>query len=450
MSLETSVASTGISAPPQRGRRTTVRRAPSAGARYRSSKRSVDEGYLATVYRWDERRLRREFARLRWGSHTFMPCPHCGTIDEHNWSEGRDDWRCANTACRKYFDVTTNTLLEGTQRDLKAVYVETFLWSCGSSGIPALTLREMVGTVSYNSTFSLISRMREGLVRGQNTGLIAGVVEIDGAHASGKDSAGRRGKPLAQQRPKTPEEEAAKAQSIVDAFNAKQAKKKLSPAERQALKEAEAELMRQGAVRDPNTEQLLPVNRRMVITLRRRSGNPGDGSAWTKVGVGMAETPEVVEHLAERHVLIPEPVLSTDEGVAFKKLGREFRLHATVNHSERLVGPEGQHVNLAESFTARQDRAEHGIYLNIEPKYLHEYACETAFREDHRRITPKDRTAKLLFWAMNVGESQYWKNYTVGQNRQFEPLVPEPRAVGSSSGPKKRRPGQEMDVRPPR
>jgi hypothetical protein len=218
----------------------------------------------------------------------------------------------------------------------------------------------MVGTVSYNSTFSLISRLREGLVRGQNTGLIAGVVEIDGAHASGKDSAGQRGKPLAQQKPKTQEEQAAKAQSIVDAFNAKQAKKKLSPAERQALKEAEAEVLRQGAVRDPNTGALLPLNRRMVVTLRRRSGNPGDGSAWTKVGVGMAETPEVVEHLAARHVLVPESVLATDEGVAFKKLGRQFRLHTTVNHSETLVGPEGQPSELhsAAGLTAAPGRGD--------------------------------------------------------------------------------------------
>jgi hypothetical protein len=448
MNLSIVTPSVSVTTPPPRGRRTTVRRAPSAGARYRSSTRSIDIGYLATIHRWDEERARREFARLRWGSHTFMPCPHCGTIDEHGWSQAREDWRCLN--CRKYFDVTTNTLLEGAKRSFLPMYVETFLWSCGSSGIPALTLREMVGTASYNTTFSLISRLREGLVRGQNTGLIAGVVEMDGAHASGKDSAGRRGRPLAQQRPKTVEDEAAKAQSIVDAFNAKQAKKRQTPAERQALKAEEAELLRQGAVRDPNTGQLLPVTRRMVVTLRRRSGNPGDGSAWTKVGVGMAETPEVAEFLANRHVLIPESVLATDEGVAFKKLGREFRLHTTVNHSERLVGPEGQHVNLAESFTARQDRAEHGIYLNIESKYLHDYACETAFREDHRRVTPKDRTSKLLFWALNVGKSQYWTGYTAGKNRQFEHLVPHPRAVGSSSGPAKRQPGQEMDVRPPR
>jgi hypothetical protein len=161
-------------------------------------------------------------------------------------------------------------------------------------------------------------------------------------------------------------------------------------------------------------------------------------------------TPEVAEALAERFVLIPESILATDEGVAFKKLGRKFRLHTTVNHSERLVGPDGQHVNLAESFTARQDRAEAGIYVNVEPKYLHDYACETAFREDHRLVTASIKTAKLLFWALNVGESQYWRNYTVGSHREFEHLVPHQRAVGASSGPRKREPGREMEVRPPR
>ncbi|WP_394512905.1 transposase [Roseateles sp. DXS20W] len=328
--------------------------------------------------------------------------------------------------------------------------MQTLLWSCGSAGIPALTLREMVGTVSYNTAFSLTARLREGLVRGQNTGLIAGVVEIDGAHASGHDAAGKRGRPLRQQQPKTVEEADAKAKAIVDAFNAKQAKRNLSAEQKKAAKTEQVELRDQGAVRDPNTGQVLPLNRRMVITLRRRSGNPGDGSVWTKVGVGMAETPEVVEHLATRHVLIPESVLATDEGVAFKKLGKQFRLHQTVNHGETLVGPDGEHNNLAESFTARQDRAEAGIYLNVEPKYLMDYACETAFREDHRRVPAPVRTAKLLFWALNVGRSHYWRGYTHGKNRKHELLVPEQLPVGSSSGPAPREPGSEMDGRPPR
>jgi hypothetical protein len=349
-----------------------------------------------------------------------------------------------NTCCRKYFSVTTNTLFEGRRRDLRDIFIETYLWCCGASGIPAMTVRMMAGTASYNTTFSTLQKLREGLVRGHNTGLIAGVVEIDGAHASGHDSAGRRGRPLAQQQPKTKEQADAKAQSVVDAFNARQRRGGANAASTEP-----APANSSGAI-DPNTGRRLPTNRRMVVTLRRRSGNTEMGAHLTRIGIGLAETPEVVEALAQRFVLMPESMLATDEGVAFKKLGRKFKLHTTVNHSETLVGPDGQHVNLAESFTARQDRAEAGIYTNIEPKYLHDYACETAFREDHRRVTARVKMAKLLFWALNLGESQYWKDYTHGHHREFEMLVPHRLAVGASSGPRKRVPGREMEVRPPR
>ncbi len=46
-------------------------------------------------------------------------------------------------------------------------------------------------------------------------------------------------------------------------------------------------------------------------------------------------------------------------------------------------------------------------YLNIEPMYLHGYACETAFRQDHRRVSSKNLTAKLFLWALNVGKSKF-------------------------------------------
>ena len=442
------VPSSAGSLPPEKPKR--ARRNPSPGARFFSSKRAVDDHYLATVYRWDTARVRREFARLRWGDDKLISCPHCNTQDEHPWYEGRENWRCMNNTCRRFFSVTTNTLLDSAQRSLRDIYVEAFLWASSSAGTPALTVRAMAGTASYNTSYSLIQKLREGLARGHNPGLIAGVVEIDGAHASGHNSAERRGKPLAQQKPKNQTEQDARDQSVIDLVNKKQAKRAMSPEQRQAAKAAEDALFAKGQVRDPNTGAILPHNRRMVMTLRRRTGNPGDGSVWTKVGVGMSETPEVAEYLAQRHVLLPESILATDFGVAFIKLGKKFRLHTTVNHSQTLVGPAGEHVNMAESFTARQDRAEAGIYLNIEPKYLHEYACETAFREDHRRVSPKLRTEKLLFWALNVGKSQYWRNYTAGQNRKFEELVPERLPAGSSSGPEKHDLTTAMKGRPPR
>jgi hypothetical protein len=60
----------------------------------------------------------------------------------------------------------------------------------------------------YNTAFSLVSKLREGLVRGFNTGLVSGVVEMDGAHASGRRASEKRGRPLTFRA--TPEDEADK------------------------------------------------------------------------------------------------------------------------------------------------------------------------------------------------------------------------------------------------
>jgi len=422
----------------RRRARESISRPSAPSSRFHMSSRAVDQLFLKYAA-MTERQAMHELARMRWGGHRSMPCPMCGTIDAHPWNLERENWRCAN--CKKFFSVTTGTLLEGRKRDLRHILLESYAWSCGASGIPALTIRALIGAVSYNSAFSLVQKLREGLVRGHNTGLISGVVEIDGAHASGHRAAEKRGRPLGGWK-RTAEEEALVTQGIVDAFNAKQAKKRAAPKVKQEEPDAP------GVVRDPTYGTVYPESRRIVITLRRRTGNVGMGAMWTRVGVGLAETPEVVEALVRRHVLVPESILATDSGTAFAKVGKEFKLHVVVNHSETMVGPNGEHVNLAESFTARQDRAEGGIYLNIEPKYLHDYACETAFREDHRQLSAGKKVEKLLFWAMNVGESHYWRGYTRGKHRDFEHLVPVRRAA-KASGPASGQPTMRAS-RPPR
>ena len=94
----------------------------------------------------------------------------------------------------------------------------------------------------------------------------------------------------------------------------------------------------------------------------------------------------MAQALVDAYVATPESVLATDTGTAFKGVGKQFQLHLQVNHSDTLVGLNGEHVNNSEGFSARQDRSEKGIYLNIEAKYLRHYVTETAFREDHRRL----------------------------------------------------------------
>lgn len=133
--------------------------------------------------------------------------------------------------------------------------------------------------------------------------------------------------------------------------------------------------------------------------------------------------------MVDAYVATPESILATDMGTAFKKVGKEFQLHVEVNHSETLVVPNGEHVNSSESFSARQDRSEKGVYLNIEPKYLTDHSCETAFRDDHRRLDTGATADRALGCALNVGYSRYSLGFTHGRHRGHEILAAGPRRL---------------------
>lgn len=49
-----------------------------------------------------------------------------------------------------------------------------------------------------------------------------------------------------------------------------------------------------GGVIDPAYGSVFPATRRLVLTMRRCSGIKGGGASITRVGVGMAEPPDVV------------------------------------------------------------------------------------------------------------------------------------------------------------
>jgi hypothetical protein len=336
------------------------------------------------------------------------------------------------------------------QKLLSAIH----LWACGASGQPALELRRMLNFGGYNTAYSLVSKLREGLMRGFNTGLISGVIEMDGAHASGRRASEKRAAALVyNQAGQRQVQEEPNATDMPEVRNAEKIRSddQLTTVSRQKKKrDKSVAAAKDGIVVDPQYGTHFPMSRRIVWTIRKRSGTPGRGALVTRVGVGMAETPEVALSLANAYVAIPESILASDSGLAFSKLGAKFQYHLQVNHSETLSGPNGEHNNFAESYGARQDRAEKGVYLNIEPKYLCDYATETAFREDHRRRAPGATSSHLLHFALNVGLSHYWRGFTHGHHRDFEILHPSNKAA-TPSGPKKgKSPISSVNGRPPR
>ena len=102
-------------------------------------------------------------------------------------------------------------------------------------------------------------------------------------------------------------------------------------------------------------------------------------------------------------------------------------------------GPRGRRRRrLTHSKPVEPDRAEGGTYLNIEAKYLYDYAVEVAFRADTRRLPNREQLKLLLNIALNVGLSRDWRGFTHGQHRKVEKLHRNPTAVPSSGPPKGR------------
>lgn len=416
-------------APP--ARRTSVHWPSSDVSRFHMSKEAVDRS-VEDIFRWSDLKCVRHLAQIRWGDPRKVTCPHCKTSAEHYWSLKELRWKCKG--CGSRFSVTSQTVFANRGMTLQKLLAALHLWACGSAGQPALVLRRMLNFGGFSTAFTLVSKLREGLVRGFNTGLISGVIEMDGAHASGRRASEKRGRPLNY---RVHSEEEAQEDALLTT-SARQKKRR----------QAKAAAIAAGGVVHPEYGAVFPSTRRLVFPVRRRSGVKGRGAAVTRVGVGMAETPAVAEALANAYAVMPESCLATDTGTAFAAPGAKFQVHSQVNHSETLVGPEGQHNNNAESFSARQDRSEKEVYLNIEPKYLTDYAVETAFREDHRRMAPGAAADRALGYALSVGLSHHWRGFTHGRHRGHEILITGNQYAAPSGPAKGRSPISMVNGRP--
>lgn len=431
-----------------RAPRRVVRRTSSASARRHMSKAAVDRDVL-TFAQMSERRRVEHLAGCRWGDKELVICPHCNTGTKHGFREKELRWKCAS--CDKTFSVTSGTLFSHRKVSTKHLLAQTHAFASGASGQPSLETRRNFALISYNGPYTHGMKLREGLVRGRNVGLLTGIVELDGSHVSGKNSVKRRGKPLNWQEPDPPEvEPGTAADGAAPASKPAFDSSKLTGTSRQkARKDAQAK----GEAFDPTKRGFgsqYHEDRRNAFVVQSRSKNKGQGALQTRVGLAMSESPLAIAALVEDFMVPPETILATDTTANVSKVTKGFQFRLAVNHSETLVGPNGEHINNAEAFFARLDRAEKGIYKKLMPKYLHDYLCELAVHDDYAGTAPGAKAAHILFYAMNVGRSHHWIGFTHGKHRDFEIGVPENRPA-KASGPKPKKERKATDyVRPPR
>jgi transposase-like protein len=81
-----------------------------------------------------------------------------------------------------------------------------------------------------------------------------------------------------------------------------------------------------------------------------------------------------------------------------------------INHSIAF-SDDGACTNQAESYFSRLRRSEIGIHHHVSGRYLHQYANEMAWREDHRRISNGEQWRLIAGAALAHGVSRNWKGY---------------------------------------
>jgi len=128
-----------------------------------------------------------------------------------------------------------------------------------------------------------------------------------------------------------------------------------------------------------------PAEKKVVVTLverdgRARSFHVANVQAKTLRGVLVRNVDRASK-------------LMTDECIAYQGIGREYALHATVNHSK------GQYVslsrfrstNVAENFFSIFKRGVIGTYHHLSEAHMHSYCREFDFRYNTRTLTDAER-----------------------------------------------------------
>jgi hypothetical protein len=90
--------------------------------------------------------------------------------------------------------------------------------------------------------------------------------------------------------------------------------------------------------------------------------------------------------------------LATDEAQHYRKLGKEFAGHLTVNHSlgEYARRSDGAGINSAEGFFSIFKRGMIGVYQHCGEQHLHRYLAEFDFRYGNRMKLGVDDVARAM------------------------------------------------------
>jgi transposase-like protein len=283
---------------------------------------------------------------LRWPNGPV--CPHCGESEREPYrlkSNTRKLWKCA--ACRKQFTVTVGTIFEGSHIPLNKWLLAFYLLCSSKKGISAHQLHRMLG-ITYKSAWFMAHRIRYAMEQPVFQGLLTGTVEVDETYIGGK-----------------------KRRSNKKGF------KPLDP------RKPDERLRRTGRGSDKTPVVALVQRGGPVRTLRVAN-----------------VTAEQLGGAIRRHV-DRDAHLRTDAFSSYKKVGKEYASHESVDHNFEYVRGD-VHTNTAENFFSILKRGINGIYHHVSEAHLPRYLAEFEFRYNNLArdgVTDAERTRRAILGA---------------------------------------------------
>jgi transposase-like protein len=271
-------------------------------------------------------------------------CPHCGEDSRKPYrlkSETRKLWKCAR--CRKQYTVTVGTIFEGSHIPLHKWLLAFYLLCSSKKGMSAHQLHRMLG-LTYKTAWFMAHRIRYAMEQPPFSRPLVGVVEADETYVGGKVRRSNR-----------------------------QQTKPLDP-----MKPDRRMQTGRGADKVP------------VLTLVERGG---EARSFRMANV----TGDQLGGAIRRHVS-REAHLRTDSYPSYKKVGKEYASHKTVDHNVEYVRGDA-HTNTAENYFSILKRGIDGTYHHVSEAHLPRYLAEFDFRYNNRSgngVTDAERTVRAL------------------------------------------------------
>ena len=105
-----------------------------------------------------------------------------------------------------------------------------------------------------------------------------------------------------------------------------------------------------------------------------------------------------------------DTAIMADEAASWNALHARFEV-SRIDHGKLYSTETGTYTNGAESFFSRLRRSEIGHHHHISGTYLVRYTQESAWREDHRRVSKGAQVRAVAGLAMAAPVSADWCGY---------------------------------------